>query len=318
MTVYEILGVNPNDSDEVIKKRYHQLMKEAHPDLGGSPEMAARYNEAYAKIKTPELRKKYDEENLFTAEFDMLTTVFGRPTVAANFGKKPEYSGHKPINGKDIKLAVNIPVSVFICGSRSLAVSYKKRCECMECGGTGGDRECKCPSCGGSGYVYMDGKRHMCEKCGGAGTYKVKKCSVCNGKGYSTKTVNKPLYYAPGMLETKVTGAGHNGLYGGENGDLCINFKIKPEDATSYDPESRTIRSLISVKPEDLVLGTTKKVVVGDFSQYIQFSQTDFGRIPVSKKIGNQTWLFDVLLEVSDDDILAATERRNSRINELI
>ena len=318
MTVYEILGVNPNDDDEVIKKKYHQLMKNAHPDLGGSPELAAKYNEAYSKIKTPELRKKYDEENLFTAEFDMLTTVFGRPNVAANFGKKPEFTGHTPENGKDIKLVVNIPLSVFICGSKSLSVSYKKRCECMECGGTGGNRECKCPSCGGSGFVYMDGRRIKCTKCDGEGRYKVEKCSVCKGKGFVMRTVQKPLYYPPGMKDTKVSGAGHNGLYGGENCNLLITFNVKPESDSWYDPVTDLIHSTVTVKPEDLVLGTTKKIVVGDYSQYVQFTQQDFSQIPVTKKIGDRNWMFNVNLEVTDDDIAAATQRRNNRINELI
>ena len=318
MTVYEILGVNPNDDDEVIKKKYHQLMKEAHPDLGGSPELAAKYNEAYSKIKTPELRKKYDEENLFTAEFDMLSTVFGRPNVAANFGKKPVHTGHKPENGKDIKLTVKIPVSVFLCGSKSMSVSYKKRCECMECGGTGGNRECKCPSCGGSGFVYMDGKRIKCTKCDGEGSYKVERCSVCKGKGYTMRTVQKPLYYPPGMLATKITGAGHNGLYGGENGDLLLDFQVVPEGETWYDREHDAVNSIISVNPSDLVLGTTKKVVVGNFVNYIPFTKDDFATIPVTKKLGDRYWKFSVRLEVTDEDVAAATRRRNDRINELI
>jgi len=41
-----ILGVRDNASKEKIMERYRQLMKVNHPDLGGSPYVSTKINEA--------------------------------------------------------------------------------------------------------------------------------------------------------------------------------------------------------------------------------------------------------------------------------
>jgi len=48
---YEVLGLVPCASDEVVKAAYRAMMKQHHPDVvGGDEEMAKKLNEAYAKI----------------------------------------------------------------------------------------------------------------------------------------------------------------------------------------------------------------------------------------------------------------------------
>lgn len=41
-----ILGVSPNDNIDKIKKAHRRIMVLNHPDLGGSPYMASKINEA--------------------------------------------------------------------------------------------------------------------------------------------------------------------------------------------------------------------------------------------------------------------------------
>lgn len=47
---FDILGVDPDVPLEVIHKKYIRLMKQHHPDLGGSPEKAATISAAYDSI----------------------------------------------------------------------------------------------------------------------------------------------------------------------------------------------------------------------------------------------------------------------------
>ena len=55
---YQVLGLNPNASDEEIKQAYRRLAKKYHPDLNPGDPVAAKkmqqVNAAYEQIKNPE------------------------------------------------------------------------------------------------------------------------------------------------------------------------------------------------------------------------------------------------------------------------
>ena len=60
---YSILGVTPASEDVVIRAAYHALMRRYHPDADPSAEAAERsraINEAYAVLRDPERRARYD------------------------------------------------------------------------------------------------------------------------------------------------------------------------------------------------------------------------------------------------------------------
>jgi hypothetical protein len=63
-TYYDILGVSPSASFEIIHAAYRALMlkQRKHPDLGGDLEEAKRINEAYDVLKNEDRRAKYDEK----------------------------------------------------------------------------------------------------------------------------------------------------------------------------------------------------------------------------------------------------------------
>lgn len=61
---YQILGVEKTDSQEAIKKRFRQLVKESHPDRTKDPESEkkmAEINRAYEVLSDEKLRAKYDK-----------------------------------------------------------------------------------------------------------------------------------------------------------------------------------------------------------------------------------------------------------------
>ncbi len=64
MGYYETLGVNPQATQEEIKKSYRKLAKEFHPDRNpgnkSAEEKFKKISEAYGILSDPESRKKYD------------------------------------------------------------------------------------------------------------------------------------------------------------------------------------------------------------------------------------------------------------------
>jgi len=77
-TYYDILGVSPAASAEIIHAAYRALMlkKRKHPDLGGNPEEAKTIGEAYSVLKDAGKRSQYDRK-------------LGKPPIW-RFWRKPE------------------------------------------------------------------------------------------------------------------------------------------------------------------------------------------------------------------------------------
>ena len=61
-TYYQILHVQPDAPEEVIRSTYRTMMQKLkmHPDLGGDEESAALLNEAYAVLMDESAREAYD------------------------------------------------------------------------------------------------------------------------------------------------------------------------------------------------------------------------------------------------------------------
>jgi len=59
-THYEILGVSATASAQELKTAYRRLLRQAHPDLGGSAALLDLVTEAYDTLKDPSQRARYD------------------------------------------------------------------------------------------------------------------------------------------------------------------------------------------------------------------------------------------------------------------
>jgi hypothetical protein len=59
-TYYEILGVAPTASAAELRTAYRRLLRQAHPDMGGSSAILDLVNEAYDALKDPAKRSQYD------------------------------------------------------------------------------------------------------------------------------------------------------------------------------------------------------------------------------------------------------------------
>ena len=258
---YGILGVSPTAPDEEIHAAYKALSRKYHPDHGGNPDDMARLNEAYALVKTPELRQKYVNGNEFTVRFKWMEQVFGKSDVAANFGKPPsdDRCGDR---GTDISVTENIPLRDFIFGKYGHVVRYTKTSECLMCSGLGGEKSVNCPRCGATGKIVFRKKEKVCPKCNGRGTVVSGECQVCHGEGKTEKECTYELDITPGMTGKTAVGKGNDGLKGGPNGDLVIEINPLPYEELGAEafmsPDGFPfIRFDRKVHPEDFILGNS-------------------------------------------------------------
>ena len=181
---YEILGVNKDDSEEVIKKAYRKLALKWHPDknINNKEEAQERFNEisnAYSILSDPSKREIYDKFGEEAANAngempnfnpsDIFESMFGM-----NFEK--EFENYKPkpepliekieldledfYNGKTVKKVVK---KIKIVNEQGV-VDNKGLKTCKECNGRGMKKITKrmgpmiqqmdlpCDACGGKGY----------------------------------------------------------------------------------------------------------------------------------------------------------------------
>jgi hypothetical protein len=61
-TPYEVLGVESSVSDEELRRAYRRLLRQTHPDVGGTAARFQAVQTAWERIGTPEDRARYDRQ----------------------------------------------------------------------------------------------------------------------------------------------------------------------------------------------------------------------------------------------------------------
>lgn len=312
MSVYEILGVSCTDDDETIKKAYKRLAAMNHPDHGGDPDRMAQINQAYAKIDTPEKRKAYDTHNAFAMDAKMWEHCFGKSSVAADFGKKPTDSV-KSIDGTDIVLNVNIPMETFCYGYNGMELKFTRETTCLACSGTGAEKSVACNRCGGVGYTTYRRRKSKCKDCNGSGVKVVESCEVCAGTGVRKKPSTYILpVYQKFTEHLTIKGKGNEGMYGGKNGDLIVNFLPQPLENYHWSTEEhKIICDDVKVNIEDLVLGCAVRVKIGYIGRDILVAPYPKGNVAEGSWCGCPVKLNLVVNE--ENDLTVFEEIRNNR-----
>ncbi len=163
---YKVLGVDEKAEAAAIKKAYHKLARQYHPDVGGkgSEDKFKEINEAYEVLSDPKRRAEYDSlrRGYATHQSRRHGTGFERVTHDWNpedfggFGSIFEdlFSGagreaHRPEPARTIpEETVRITLEDVAQG-RTVSLTVEDVKECVVCHGT--DRTC--PRCGGLGQV---------------------------------------------------------------------------------------------------------------------------------------------------------------------
>jgi DnaJ-class molecular chaperone len=87
---YEVLEVDPRAHQQVIKAAYRALAALYHPDgdqSGASTRRMAELNAAYARLRTPDVRRLYDRERKLRRQ--------AQPAIQQGYAAQPEHDQAK-------------------------------------------------------------------------------------------------------------------------------------------------------------------------------------------------------------------------------
>jgi molecular chaperone DnaJ len=245
---YEILGVGRGSSDAEIKRAYHRLARECHPDLNKNPDAEGRFkevNEAYEVLGDRRKRAEYDRFGHaspgggFATDFggfpfgDIFEDFFG-------FGGMRTAARRSPQKGADLRydLTLTFEEAAFGCDKE---IEVTRMETCPNCHGTGADpgtEPIRCPQCNGTGEVRRVRQSVFgsfvnvtsCSRCGGEGEIVTSPCSECRGQRQVRATRRLSVTVPPGVdngTQIRLSEEGQPGLRGGVSGSLYVVISVR-------------------------------------------------------------------------------------------
>ena len=243
---YEVLGVRRNASTREIKKAFHHLARQYHPDItGNDPRSTERFkeiSEAYEVLSDSQKRRRYD---LFghpnqpkpgaTPSFDPFEAL---QTIVSQVGDllKPQASDPSP--GIDVELKQAITFQEAYTGTQKEIKMTLPR-PCKACDGQGHRVRSKphpCPDCHGSGRASPFDFLPMglrCQTCDGTGNVSSGPCRGCHSQGHRIESENLKVHIPAGITNgarIRLEGRGQAGKRGGPPGDLYVVIQLEPDN----------------------------------------------------------------------------------------
>jgi molecular chaperone DnaJ len=241
---YHILGVSRDASPDAIKRAYHRLASQFHPDLhpdDPAAEVRVRsLNQAYTILRDPAQRTRYDRWGVLgPPAWQPPVTATPRALIAAAvshlLNARERLQVHKPQRGQDLRYTLRLTPAEGRRGLEAqLTVPSMRWCpHCSGSGMAGGKTPYPCPQCRGAGEVSRPGwllmGRCVCEGCQGEGVVITDPCRPCAGDGVMsvlrTLTIDVPSGVHHGS-RLRLRGEGRPGRRGGAPGDLFVDIRI--------------------------------------------------------------------------------------------
>ncbi len=284
---YRILGVERGASKEEIKKAFHKLAHQYHPDKqGGDEQRFKEANEAYAVLSDDKKRAEYDTygqtfgggagghahggQGFGGFDFSGFGQGFGGQGVEFDLGDMfgdlfgGGRRGRTP-RGRDISIDIELSFKESVFGVER-RVLLTKLSSCEECGGSGarkGTNLVSCGACNGAGKVHETRQTMFgtfsatreCTVCRGSGKVPEEKCGACAGHGVARREEEIPVAVPAGIDDgemVRLTGAGE-AIPGGVSGDLYVKIHVKRDPR--FIKEGNDIVMRHSIKLTDAILG---------------------------------------------------------------
>ena len=259
---YETLGVSKTASDDEIKSAFRTLAKKYHPDnkSTGDEKKFKEVGEAYAVLSDATKRKQYDQFG--HAAFDGAAGSGGSGGGAGGFsgfstddidlesifrdffGGNPfggsSRSSSRSSRGEDTLVRISLDFEEAIAGCKK-NINLNLNETCKKCNGAGGFDPVTCKTCGGTGRIITEQRslfgvyqtQSVCRDCMGTGKVFKETCSDCHGTGL-IKENKEIVVTVPAGVDTgyqlRISGKGAAGKNGGPNGDIYLEFNVKPHE----------------------------------------------------------------------------------------
>ncbi len=221
---YELLGVDRDADEEAIRKAFHALARDCHPDVSDSPEATQRFRElaeAYGVLSKPGPRLLYDRYGY-------------RGRGNSGFDEELWEGRERAPRGENAHAEVQIRSYEAEEGTRRL-VRFDAAAVCADCDGRGTTREPdpSCSVCGGTGRrrqvshgeVGRMLRVEACPRCAG------ETCPRCGGPGAVPAQRQLKIRIPSGVrdgTQLRVGGEGSPAPNRGVPGDLLVDLHVSP------------------------------------------------------------------------------------------
>lgn len=281
-SLYEVLGVDKNATEQQIAKAYKKLAIKYHPDkqVGKSDaekqKAEAAFKEvaaAYEVLSDKEKRQQYDMFGTVNGAPNMNNGGYTNPFGGFGFdfadlfggGRRSGASGRQYAPGADVRMRIPLTIEEVFNGCKK-TVKYKKNVRCSHCHGAGGSGKKSCPKCGGTGQI-MDVRQTpfgiaqqitTCPDCRGEGYIVESRCKHCGGTGFETKEASVTVEFPAGIQDTnglQIPGMGHEAKDSlGNNGNFIAiaNYKFTQDE---FEIAGYNVRHTVNIPYYDLILG---------------------------------------------------------------
>lgn len=219
---YAVLGLTHDADQETIKRAFHSLARDCHPDVADAPDAEVRFRElaeAYAVLSKREARLLYDRYGY-------------RGSGNQGFDEALWEERPRTRRGESVHLNLELQRFEAEAGSRRV-VSYDAAVRCQACAGRGSLRsqDPDCEFCGGTGrrrqalQLYFSDLLQIqdCPEC------LARPCADCGGKGTVVRERRIRLRVPPGVqdcAQLRVGGEGHDAGTGSIPGDLLVHVRV--------------------------------------------------------------------------------------------
>jgi molecular chaperone DnaJ len=279
-SLYDVLGVPKNASQDEIKKAYRKLARANHPDRNpGDADAETRFKEiqaAYDTLKDPEKRKQYDTFgangarggpqgfNVDFGDLGDLSDIFGGLFGGGGRARRERQRGQR---GADVEAVVNISFEDSLQGLQA-QVPVDLETACSECNGSGakpGTAPKICPECNGRGVRAEDqgffALSQPCPRCRGNGTVIEDPCPRCHGSGRERRTKRYTVKIPAGVRDgtrIRLKGKGEAGFGGAPAGDLFVVTRVA--ESPIYERRGSDLIVEVPVSYADAALGANVDV----------------------------------------------------------
>lgn len=299
--LYETLGISKNASAKDIKKAFHRMSLEHHPDKGGDPERFKEISHAYQVLSDDEKRGIYDQlgDERFNEQMsgggpggmggidprDLFAQFFGGGIGGFPFGSMGGGNPRGPMKCPDHRHVWQISLAEAYTGiEKTLKVSVQRPCRgCLE----------TCYACQGRGVithmtrmgVFTQMSTVPCTDCQGRGkATKIKPgCKECGGKGQVSKDhrveLKAPVGVHTGHL-IRVPQLGEQSADRDElSGDLVIEVLVQSHPVFTRDGDNLLVQLPIGFV--ETMTGRTYSI--SHFTGDLEIDTTSFGIIQPNK-----------------------------------